>query len=150
MCHRRSESFMSLYACHKWLKEQRANGVWAGKTSGRQRRQQASSSPLTALNFMSALHGLLSWTIVRQRFERVPAAANLPNFSKQSKTSTGFMSASAAQTIIIIATILSKKREELHIIPCEPSAADWVFSDSSVKLWNQWISATGPLKLQDN
>lgn len=46
------------------------------------------------------------------------------NFSTWCKTSTGFMSGSAAQTIIIISTILSKKRKELHIIPSKPSAAD--------------------------
>ena len=60
------------------------------------------------------------------------------------------MSAGAAQTIIIISTILSEKRKELHIIPAALPTADWVSADSSAKLWNQWGSTTGLFELQDN
>lgn len=87
------------------------------------------------------------WCALKQRWTSKWSS----NFSTRCKTSTGFMSGSMPPIIFIISTILSKKRKELHIMPSTPVL--WLTECSAAaldKLWNQWISATGPLELQDN
>lgn len=78
-------------------------------------------------------------------FKCVKAEVNVwrrvQTFPHKCKTSTGFMSGSVAQTIIIISTILSKKRKEAHI------TRSWlsIHRRLAATLWNQWIFRHRPL-----